>query len=245
MCPELKEADPFSETAFFLGNRVRLEDYRDKAVLEGGPGDVLYWPSHYWHIGEGAGSVSSMVTLAFFIPDNLSRSFETAFRKVYNENKVRYTTRKIEVGYDEQTLSYTGANEVSNRARDLYRDLESGLEEEFELLAHQISLRASMLGFAEPPLLGPLSFEQSRNYRLTNESALALYRTSSKFEIHASGKVFLVKDHYEDIVELVTNLRKSKVVCWENLEFLGEAHAQMVKSVLTFLLNRRILCPAE
>ena len=45
-----------------------LEPYRDQAtVLEGGPGDLLFWPASHWHVAEAAapGFVSTM-TVAFF-----------------------------------------------------------------------------------------------------------------------------------------------------------------------------------
>ncbi|MCA9712729.1 MAG: hypothetical protein KDK70_43270, partial [Myxococcales bacterium] len=39
--------------------------FRDEAiVLEGQPGDVLYWPSSHWHIGEGDGRPSVSLNLS-------------------------------------------------------------------------------------------------------------------------------------------------------------------------------------
>lgn len=38
--------------------------YRDQAtVLEGGPGDVVYWPSNAWHVGEASGGLSASISL--------------------------------------------------------------------------------------------------------------------------------------------------------------------------------------
>ena len=46
-------------------------DYRryrkDAVVLDGTPGDVLYFPSGYWHIGEDVGGVSMAVSLMLFM----------------------------------------------------------------------------------------------------------------------------------------------------------------------------------
>jgi hypothetical protein len=40
------------------------ERYRDIAmVLEGEVGDVLYWPSHLWHVGEAAADMSASISL--------------------------------------------------------------------------------------------------------------------------------------------------------------------------------------
>lgn len=41
-----------------------IDAYRDRAtVLEGGPGDVVYWPSELWHIGEASGGLSASISL--------------------------------------------------------------------------------------------------------------------------------------------------------------------------------------
>ena len=37
---------------------------RDAIVLEGEPGDVIYWPSGYWHVGESVGGLSLSLSLA-------------------------------------------------------------------------------------------------------------------------------------------------------------------------------------
>ena len=46
---------------------VSTLDYRqyvgDALVLEGGPGDVIYWPSGYWHIGESDGELSASISV--------------------------------------------------------------------------------------------------------------------------------------------------------------------------------------
>jgi hypothetical protein len=63
--------------------------YRDRAiVLEGGPGDVLFWPASYWHVAEGVddGFVTT-ATVAFF--PSASRSAGCPFR-IANEAIVRF-----------------------------------------------------------------------------------------------------------------------------------------------------------
>lgn len=56
-------------------DRVRDSDFaklrRDATILEGEPGDVLYWPGRYWHTGESLGDLSISVSLAL-IPVQLS-----------------------------------------------------------------------------------------------------------------------------------------------------------------------------
>ncbi len=57
--------------AFFQGGEddARLQsDFailrRDALILEGEPGDVIYWPSSYWHVGEAVGGLSLSLSLA-------------------------------------------------------------------------------------------------------------------------------------------------------------------------------------
>jgi hypothetical protein len=63
--------------------------YRDKAiVLEGEPGDVLFWPASYWHVAEGVDDhFVTTVTVAFF--PSASRSAGCPFR-LANEAIVRF-----------------------------------------------------------------------------------------------------------------------------------------------------------
>ncbi|HEX2438312.1 MAG TPA: hypothetical protein VHT71_08375 [Methylomirabilota bacterium] len=59
--------------AFFRGkedltNRLDYERYNAASVvLQGKPGEVIYWPSPYWHVGEDAGGLSVAISLALFM----------------------------------------------------------------------------------------------------------------------------------------------------------------------------------
>ncbi len=64
--------------AFFKGkpdmtNRLDYARYNgDSITLDADPGDVIYWPSDYWHIGEDAGGLSAAISLALFMEPDLS-----------------------------------------------------------------------------------------------------------------------------------------------------------------------------
>lgn len=60
--------------AFFSGkenltHRLEYAQYNDDSiVMDAGPGDVIFWPSDYWHIGESVdGGMSSAVSVALFM----------------------------------------------------------------------------------------------------------------------------------------------------------------------------------
>jgi 50S ribosomal protein L16 3-hydroxylase len=57
LLPYVKEGVDASGIDYALQLRS-LKDIREQAiVLEGDPGDLLYWPGHFWHCAEGTGGV--------------------------------------------------------------------------------------------------------------------------------------------------------------------------------------------
>jgi hypothetical protein len=73
---------------FFRGkpdmtNRLDYEPYNDASVvLDARPGEVIFWPASYWHIGEDAGGLSIAISLALFMEPqpgaDLARTIEQA-----------------------------------------------------------------------------------------------------------------------------------------------------------------------
>jgi hypothetical protein len=51
-----------------LVHTTHYESFRDRAItLEGGQGDLLYWPSSYWHVAESDGSLSVTSNVALYL----------------------------------------------------------------------------------------------------------------------------------------------------------------------------------
>jgi hypothetical protein len=61
--------DAFFRDKENLTHRLDYERYNDDSiVMDAGPGDVIFWPSDYWHIGESvSGGLSSAVSVALFM----------------------------------------------------------------------------------------------------------------------------------------------------------------------------------
>jgi hypothetical protein len=53
------------------GDRRHLNLERSRS-LDGEPGDILYWPSSYWHVGESRGGAVSSLSLALYWQDSLA-----------------------------------------------------------------------------------------------------------------------------------------------------------------------------
>jgi hypothetical protein len=77
----------------FKGQPIRMdlvdyESYLDQSILiEGGPGDILYWPSSYWHVGESDGELNAASSLGFYYeePDLAGASFGKLFSSARQE----------------------------------------------------------------------------------------------------------------------------------------------------------------
>jgi hypothetical protein len=55
-------------------NRAEYEPHLDNSVLlEGAPGDILFWPASYWHVGEASGTVQASLSLGLHFSDELKR----------------------------------------------------------------------------------------------------------------------------------------------------------------------------
>ena len=65
----------FFEDKEDMTNRLGYERYRSEAIaLEGEPGDIIYLPTGYWHIGEDVSGLSMAVTLTLFMEPRASSS---------------------------------------------------------------------------------------------------------------------------------------------------------------------------
>jgi len=98
------------------------EEFRDRAsVLEGGPGDVLFWPASYWHVAEGVDDdFVTTITVAFF--PSATRSAGCPFR-LTNEAIVRFAVD----GFASEDPVYP-APAGPEGVRNVVRDVESTLQ---------------------------------------------------------------------------------------------------------------------
>jgi 50S ribosomal protein L16 3-hydroxylase len=111
-------------------DRGRNSDFaklrRDATVLEGEPGDVLYWPGRYWHVGEPLGDLSIGISVAL-MPVQLSSFIVGAINNQIDEFLCpRLTTdggfphvaREVEESAEMIAAAATRAAKLLKRARD-------------------------------------------------------------------------------------------------------------------------------
>ncbi len=124
---------------------VDLDDYRARAtVLEGEPGDLMFWPSSYWHIGESLGH--PVVTLS------LGR-FTSVVEEVVVEEAKRFlggtfVLEGLERAADSLRIDRRELQTLPDPLRDATAQLRRGME---DALQRRWLARLSNAGLAPPP----------------------------------------------------------------------------------------------
>ena len=131
--------------AFFTGKEdlTHKLDYAaynaDSIVMDAGPGDVIYWPSDYWHIGESVdGGLSSAVSVALFMDPRLTSDvIARAARMIGTHHAARehagpLVVRPTSIGdiasdIDRVTTNATSALQAVSTDASLFRTLRVGL----------------------------------------------------------------------------------------------------------------------
>jgi 50S ribosomal protein L16 3-hydroxylase len=62
----------FSENSYWYGVGAGRRPRAGSTCLDGEPGDILYWPSSYWHVGESRGGTVSSLSLGLYPRDSLA-----------------------------------------------------------------------------------------------------------------------------------------------------------------------------
>jgi len=75
-----------------LSRREYSPHLASSICLDGEPGDVLYWPASYWHVGESSGGVDASISLALHYGDNLPRRLNPAFAQIVGDAVSHVTT---------------------------------------------------------------------------------------------------------------------------------------------------------
>jgi 50S ribosomal protein L16 3-hydroxylase len=117
--------------AFFRGkedltNRLDYQHYNDDSiVLDADPGDVIYWPSDYWHIGESVdGQLSAAVSIALFMDHVASADLQSEARGMVAQRLARNPPAKPFVVYPSRIGESVGAiAEVVSRATAALREV--------------------------------------------------------------------------------------------------------------------------
>lgn len=69
----------FPDGNYWYGRGEKDRRLSRSSVLDGEPGDILYWPSSYWHVGESRGGPVSSLSLGLYRQDSLAATAARVF----------------------------------------------------------------------------------------------------------------------------------------------------------------------
>ena len=243
--PGVRADDPYSQTSYFLGDRATLDDWRESAiVLEGGPGDVLYWPSHYWHIGVDADDISVMVTLAFFLPDNIAVPLERAYERTFLRNRRLYSTHTRPFGFDPENSCFSAIDSPEKSALQLNRDIQAVFQDELKSLTRSWSLKSSMFGFDLPPEFPTLPSLEAKQYRISDHGQAAVFDNGSSYEVHATGHTFHIEFLHDELRTILKRINSKAPFALQDFGITNTAQDKELLELLEFLRRRRVIEPS-
>jgi 50S ribosomal protein L16 3-hydroxylase len=236
---------------------IRSLDYEgflnSAATVEGEPGDVLYWPSTYWHVGEHIGGLAASVSIAIFPPSSIAATnlwtqalhtiedrlaSDRAGKRVFYPAKLEAHLKRIPSRIDAGLKALMRAAHESTFIDALRLDRMNHL---------------SALGFDSVPPPLPKPKLANRNVVRGNPlfPILSLGMPTKEIICSANGHSFLVPAH-PNIPRLLRHLNSGKAYRVENLmfDYSGtltvdgtefEARPEDVRAILEKLYSMRAL----
>ena len=156
--------------------------------IEAEPGEMIYWPSHYWHIGEGDGNFNLTWRFGYWIADGLFHRAMTEFSNMPADGSVahRFAFPRQATGEQLKAFAWTVIHDVQSRAEDTeFRD---------RIIAATLELQ-SAFGFTKVPQpeipedrTGPFGTQDSISNRTLYGHARQKSDCSSRKVVSAIGQ---------------------------------------------------------
>jgi len=199
---------------------------RDALVLEGEPGDVIYWPSGYWHVGEAVGGLSVSLSLALKplepaseILDHLKQYMEEFVNASLDRGHFPTTPKQVE----ESAEMISKVTKLSIKAlQKASRDLDFAQ-------AIQVSWLDRLTGSGSDPVPAPLPLKAFAKDAVVQGSPehpiLWLPVANHQLACSANGHAFTIPADPK-IIELLERLNSGEVV---QVKSLIEEHTGVTK----------------
>lgn len=178
-------------------------------VLEGEPGDVFYWPGHFWHCAQGTGSLSLTNNLAFYTTGNpmLHRLMEQTFEKVgplydHTQPVTPYVpARRQELA---SAVPQGMRDSTQQMVAGLKQWVEGGLERELELMWMQY---VSGGGFSQvPPPASDVVLDETQAMKLAPRAGLVWRKLNNGELAFAANGLASCQPESGGLVELLHRL---------------------------------------
>jgi 50S ribosomal protein L16 3-hydroxylase len=179
----------------------------DATVLEGEPGDILYWPASYWHVGESDDELSLSLSVGLHLKykpveevlEQVTRSIESRFRTASGMDKYPFDPNNPQ--QSAETLPV-----MMQEVTGALKELESSRELEHAL---KLAWLKRVTGYSFPKVPLPLPHR-----RLADDDVIRGERdypviwsdwTEGRVAVSANGHPFVATSK-EDVVRLITRL---------------------------------------
>ena len=218
-----------------LTGPTRYAHFLKRSVcLEGEPGDIIYWPSSYWHVAESGGWMGSSLSLALHygtgIAHTFSRGFEAGARQILRGNLIG------SLPFSNRRVSHLAsiAERVSRESDGLTRGLMRFWME-----------RITGYGFVRIPRVpGRVPWKVDKAVRANPASRILFKRYNKELVISANGRSF-VASYSREAVQMMRTLTRGHVCEMADLLRAGRRKRQPVhhatRGTLEFLLEARAL----
>jgi 50S ribosomal protein L16 3-hydroxylase len=185
----------FSSTTVF--SEQLKEDYEElkkgSILLEGKAGDILYWPSSYWHVGEATGSLTSSLSIGVHFGDGLPKLLKSFLFKYPPEIKM--------------PVNRTMALDL-NKTSDYIRAVKKSMSQKWfdEMIERYRMELTSNSGFlAAPKLNDPTSLKLDSQICVPGQFPI-LYKKIGKRLCVASGGNSVLIPYEQSVVKLLKKL---------------------------------------
>jgi hypothetical protein len=208
--------------------------------LEGGPGDILYWPSSYWHVAESDGRLGSSLSVGL--------SYGYSIFVALSENIGEWTR---EIGGDARdpisSLPFSKL-QVSGELASIAQRAEGRPGRLTERLMRFWMERTTSYGFGRiPRARGRATLRMGRRVRANAHSPILHWKFNGKLVISANGRSIAVA-YDREIVRMLGRVSRGTVCELADLLRAGPRKSrrlsqQALRRTLRFLLEERALEP--
>jgi len=207
---------------------------KQSICLEGEPGDIIYWPSSYWHVAESRGRLGSSLSLGLYYGCGLARTMtpglEAGSREILGGNKAI------------DSLPFSNRRGLLHLASSAER-----VGRESERLTRGIMRfwmeRITGYGFARIPRpRGRVPLRVGQAVRANPASPILCRKFNDDLVISANGRSIAISNN-RNVVELIRALNRGKAGRMADLLAAGQRKRKWssrgVRRALMFLLDVR------
>jgi 50S ribosomal protein L16 3-hydroxylase len=202
--------------------------------LEGEPGDIIYWPSSYWHVAESGGRLGSSLSLGLYYGSGLARTIvpglEAGSREILGGDKA-----KGSLPFSDQRAMLYLASSAERLGRESER-LTRGLMRFW-------MDRITGYGFARiPRARGRVPLRLGQAVRANPASPILCRKFNHDLVVSANGRSIAISYH-RNVVELIRTLNRGQDCLITDLLEEDQRRQQRpsrgVRRALMFLLDVR------